>query len=214
MPKKNYLNSQALPPLLSEEETERLFEIRDKESKDKLLIHNMRLVISIVEEMYANFIYDQDDLISIGTMGLIKAIDTFDLSRNIKFSTYSSRCIVNEINMFLRIDRKHHKVDSLENKVIDYEFSEVKLKDIIPVETNVEEQIIEKEEYLIIYELLNSLPEDEREMVKMYMKRYTEKEIGEKYNLSQSYVSRKIRNILKKLRQDALFKKVDPKKIK
>ena len=215
-----FIDMENLPDPLTKEELEKLFEINDRESKEKILIHNIRLVIYLVEKYYSLTEYDKKDLVSVGIMGLMKAIDSFDLSKKIKFNTYASTCITNEIKMFFRKNNKHGNNESLDMTIInDNEGNELKLHEIISNDDDVQNEFIKKEEKVIINELVEELPEQEREIIKMYMgfydgKKYTGKEIGEKYNLSQSYISRKIKEILIILKKEMKNKKINPRNIK
>ena len=149
--------------------------------------------------------YDKNDLISFGIIGLMKAIDTYDLTRNIEFSTYASKCINNEILMYLRRMEKHKNTCSLDDMRTFIDGKEFKLEDAISSEINIEKDYIDKEKYLRIREIVNELPEKNKKIIMLYFgfynnKRYTQLEIAQMLSTSQDNISRTITKILEKLR--------------
>ena len=142
-------SSDLLPPPLSKQEEETLViksNNGDLEARNKLIEHNLRLVVFLAKK-YDNTIYDLEDLVSIGTIGLIKGIKTYKLDKNIKLATYASRCIDNEILMFLRKNKKRMGEVSLEDSInFDSEGNELKLEDIYGTDENIIEKCIEDEE--------------------------------------------------------------------
>lgn len=197
-------------PLSTSEETQYLMLCKhgDKEARDILIERNLRLVAHIVKK-YSSCDKETDDLISIGTIGLIKAIDTFDVEKGIRLATYASRCIDNELLMMLRSGKKQAKEVYLYEPIgSDREGNEINLLDIIEctdtdiVETTWFEGNVKKL-YVLIQEVLS---EREREIIYM---RYglgntdeiTQREIASKLNISRSYVSRIEKKALKKLKE-------------
>ncbi|MGN1344757.1 MAG: sigma-70 family RNA polymerase sigma factor, partial [Traorella sp.] len=146
----NYIkNKEGLPkPLESEEEqkTIQLYMNHDEQARKKLIVHNLRLVVYIAKR-YDVSASEMEDLISIGTIGLIKAVNTFKTDKNIKLVTYASRCIENEILMYLRKKSKSKKEISLDEPLnIDYDGNELLLGDIIGTENDLVEKTVEKNE--------------------------------------------------------------------
>lgn len=206
-----YINGpDTLPPPLSKQEETEIFEklINGDESvRDKLIIHNLRLVVYIARK-FENTGAGLEDIISIGTIGLIKAVKTFCPTRNIKLATYASRCIENEILMFLR------KTSSLKNEVsideplnVDWDGNELLLSDVLGSEPDTVNRDIELEDQKsIVYKTIDSL--HEREKTIMYMrfgiggeKEYTQKEVADILGISQSYISRLEKRIISKLKK-------------
>jgi len=204
-----FINISKLPkPLEQDELYELLIKTKegDKKAREKIVTHNIRLVISIVINKFKFIEYDQKELVAIGNLGLIKAVNSFDVTRNIKFATYASKCIDNEIKMFLRKLRKEEVVDSF-NKILfnDFKGNELTIEDTLKDDKNITEDYIKEETYLFIRELVNNLSYKDRQIIIMYFgffdnKIYTQKEIAEKLNISQSYISRIIKRILKQLK--------------
>lgn len=198
-----------LPLPLSKSEMYELIEKTqhgDTDARDRAIVHNIRFVIYIVINIFMNVEYDKRDLVSIGIIGLIKAIDTFDLSRNNEFGTYAAKCIDNEILSFLRKLKKYQNIniDSID-KIIDCDKDgfELKLNDILSDTTDITEEYEYNETCCIIRQAINGLPDRDRDIMTMYFgfrnnRTYTQDEISKKYNISQSYVSRVIiRNLAK-----------------
>lgn len=195
-------------PLSAEEEKQLLDKIAqgDKNAKDELIRHNMRLVVHIVKK-YTNY-GDNDELISVGSIGLIKAVNSFHDGKGTQFATYASRCIENEILMVIRAGKKYKNTKSLYEPVsYDKDGNEVALIDLIGQE---EESVISKVESRIVQEKLLSVAKkvlDEREYEIIMLryginedKAYTQNEVAKKYNISRSYVSRIEKKALFKLK--------------
>lgn len=193
-------------PLSKAEEAEQIKRLKDGDlsARNILIEHNLRLVAHIVKKYYA-ISSDQDDLVSIGTIGLIKAIDTFDSEKNIKLSSYASRCIENEILMHFRNMRKTSLDISLDESIdMDKDGNPLTLMDIMAVEDDILEQIDLKINSEKIREFLRELPERERKIIVM---RYgldgsnplTQREVARALNISRSYVSRIEKRTLKEL---------------
>ena len=203
-------------PLSKDKELELLRKIKagDINAKNKLAEHNMRLVVHIVKK-YASY-GDNDELISVGNLGLSKAINTFDVDRQTVFATYAARCIENEILMSIRANKKYKDNLSLYEPIsFDKDGNEVSLIDIIADEKESILDKLEKKEIKEKMELMLDavLDEREREIIKY---RYglsnngvlTQQEIADKYNISRSYVSRIETKSLLKLRKYMLTNKI------
>lgn len=207
-----YINgSETLPPpLSSEEEKDIILKIADgrDEFREKLIVHNLRLVVYIAKKFESQS-YITEDLISIGTIGLIKAVNTFSPERNIKLATYASRCIENEILMFLR------KTSQLKNEVsideplnTDYDGNELLLCDVLGSEPDSVNENIEKE--LEAHQLLIAVSKlSERESTIMELrfglngqKEHTQKQVADMLGISQSYISRLEKKIIARLKGD------------
>lgn len=203
-------NNEALPnPMSEEEESECLQKMAngDTQAKNKLIEHNLRLVVYIAKK-FENTNTDLEDLISVGSIGLIKAINTFNSHKNIKLATYSSRCIENEILMYLRKISKQKNELSLDKTLsLDNEGNELVLSDIIGVDADEAYHSIESEfENQMVYQVLDSLDEKEQNIVKMRFglmgqEEKTQKEVAEILNISQSYISRIEKKILHKMKK-------------
>lgn len=203
-------NGSSFPPALSsKEETEYLnrFKNGDLNAKNVLIEHNLRLVAHITKK-YCSNINEQDDLISIGTIGLIKAVNTFDNSKGIKLATYASKCIENEVLMYFRGQKKISQDISINEPIdSDSEGNPLTLMDIICVEDTVADDINTKIQINQLYEYIDSL-EDEREKTIISL-RYglfgceplTQKQIARKLDISRSYVSRIEKRVIEKLRK-------------
>ena len=211
-PSVHYINgAQTLPaPLRKKEEEEVLARLRagDETAREELIVHNLRLVVYIARK-FENTNVDVEDLVSIGTIGLIKAVNTFCPDRNIKLATYASRCIENEILMYLRKTCASKAEVSIDEPLnIDWDGNELLLSDVLGSDPDVVNRTIEDEdEKNCLIRTINSL--DDREKLIMYMrfgvggsKEHTQKEIASLLGISQSYISRLEKRIIRKLRQD------------
>ncbi len=207
-----YINgSDNLPPPLTKEEEEKAFEglLNDSpEARDMLITHNLRLVVYIAKKFEATGI-GIEDLISIGTIGLIKAVNTFSPDKNIKLATYASRCIENEILMFLRKANQYKSEISIEEPLnIDWDGNELLLSDVLGTEDDVVNENIESEaEKKLLLESVAKLPERERFIMEKRFglvdgKELTQKEVADLIGISQSYISRLEKRIIKRLRRD------------
>lgn len=197
------------PPLTADEERYYLQQYTkgDSSAKNILIEHNLRLVTHIIKK-YQHLEDDPDDLISIGTIGLIKAISTYNSDKKTKLATYACRCIENEILMMLRGKRKTNRETSLYDPIgTDPEGNEIQLYDII--ESNDKEafySLVQQEEIALLYRILDQvLTLREREVLEMryglYQKEpFTQKEIAKKLGISRSYVSRIEKRAIEKLR--------------
>lgn len=204
--------SEALPmPLSQEEENECLRSLATEKREEacaKLIEHNLRLVIYISKK-FENTGVDSEDLISIGAIGLIKAVKSYDYNKNIKLATYASRCIENEILMHLRKVVKQKSEISIDEPLnVDYDGNELLLADILSNENdNVGLRMEVDEEKRLLYLAISHLNDTEREIMEMRfglygMKEYTQKEVADKLGISQSYISRLEKKIFNRLRKD------------
>lgn len=207
-----YINgSETLPPPLSREQEEKAFamlETNEAEARQLLITHNLRLVVYIAKKFESTGI-GIEDLVSIGTIGLIKAVNTFCPSKNIKLATYASRCIENEILMFLRKSSQYKNELSFDEPLnIDWDGNELLLSDILGTDEDIVNGGIESEaEKSVLLEALERLPEREREIMKMRFgintgREMTQKEVADLIGISQSYISRLEKRIIKKLKKE------------
>lgn len=203
--------SEALPPPYSEEEEEdqlKLLSCGDLTVKDRLIEHNLRLVVYIARR-FENTGVDLDDLVSIGSIGLIKAINSFRVDKNIKLATYASRCIENEILMHLRKTVKQKVEVSFDEPInSDYEGNELLLSDVMGTDGDVVYKKIEGGvENDLLTKALKKLNGREREIMEM---RYglkgddelTQREVADKLGISQSYISRLEKKIISRLQKE------------
>ena len=183
-----------------------LKEIGDKKGSEKLIEHNLRLVVFLAKR-YENTGVDLEDLVSIGSIGLIKGINTFKPDKNIKLATYISRCVDNEILMYLRKNKKIKQEVSIEESLsYDSDGNELHLEDVIGTEKDeISKQIEEfQDKKLMLNEIIKLKPRDRDIMVLRYgllgNEEYTQKEVADKLGISQSYISRIEKKVIKKLK--------------
>ena len=200
------------PPLKGQDEADALeaLEIGDEAAKQKLIEHNLRLVVFIARR-FENTGINLEDLISIGTIGLIKAIGTYRRDKNIKLATYASRCIENEILMYIRKISSQKAEVSLDEPInMDYDGNELLLSDILGTDENIVTGRLEDEvDIQLLRKGLNELPIREREIMCMRYglegkKELTQKEVAQKMGISQSYISRLEKKIMMKLRKEII----------
>ena len=182
----------------------------DQEARQQLIEHNLRLVAHIVKKYYAVH-SDPDDLISIGTIGLIKAVNTFNSGKNIKLATYASRCIENEILMYLRkINAQRTEVSFDEPLNTDWDGNELLLSDILGTdEDEVYRPLEDDADRQMLMEAIDSLEQREREIILLRFglpkgREYTQKEVADMLGISQSYISRLEKRIIDRLRREML----------
>lgn len=196
------------PPLTKEEELKYLIEAQkgSDKAKEKLIEHNLRLVVFIAKK-YESTGYDIEDLVSIGSIGLIKGINTYKIDKNIKLATYASRCIANEILMYVRKNKNRKGEISFEDALnFDAEGNELHLEDILGTDDNVvPNEIINKFDKLKLKEEINNLDERDKEIMIMRYglfntKEYTQKEVADLLGISQSYISRIEKKVINKLK--------------
>ena len=196
------------PPLSKEEELDYVLKARngDIEARNKLIEHNLRLVVFLAKK-YESTGYDLEDLVSIGSIGLIKGIETYKPDKNIKLATYSSRCIANEILMYIRKNKKRKTEVSLEDALnYDAEGNELHLEDILGTDDNIifDEFSFKLDKELLKQELKNLNGREKQIMTLRYglneTEEYTQKEVAKMLGISQSYISRIEKKIIKKLK--------------
>ena len=202
-------SSDLLPEPLSKEMEDFYIDLKDSGSefaKDKLIEHNLRLVVFLAKK-YENTGVDLEDLVSIGTIGLIKGINTFSKGKNIKLATYASRCIDNEILMHLRKIKKIKTEVSFDASLsYDSEGNELHLEDVLGTEDDIVTRGIEEEndKKIMINEVLHLNPRDRDIMILRYglmgHEELTQKEVAEKLGISQSYISRIEKKVIKRLK--------------
>ena len=187
-----------LEPLSQEEEQYYLKKSRlgDMEARNILVEHNLRLVAHIVKK-YNNFDRDKDDLISVGTIGLIKAINTYNMEKGHRLVTYASRCIENELLMMLRQERKSAKDTSLYEPIgIDKEGNEINLLDVLGADENdIVDELDLKEKIRDLYKMVDEM-EPSREKTTL-----TQKEVAKELHISRSYVSRIEKKAVEKIKR-------------
>ncbi len=208
----HYIGSgDALPaPLEADEEAlviEKMMQ-GDMDARNKLIEHNLRLVVYIAKR-FENTNIDIEDLISVGTIGLIKAINSYDNSKKIKLATYGARCIENEILMYLRKNNKIKNNISLDEPLnVDWEGNMLLLSDILGTDPDEVFYDVEKSvETEALAKCANKLPERERQIIKMRfgilgIEKKTQKEIADIMGISQSYISRLEKKVLSKLKKE------------
>ena len=202
-------SSDILPPPLSKEEEDEALELArmgDVIAKNKLIEHNLRLVVFLAKK-YENTNVDLEDLVSIGTIGLIKGINTYKMGKNIKLATYASRCIDNEILMFLRKNKKRKSEISFEDSLsYDAEGNELHLEDVLgPDKDIVPKKLEDKIEKKLLVRELDKLSERDRKiMILRYglfgYEEVTQKDVADMLGISQSDISRMEKKVIKKLK--------------
>ena len=209
--KLNYLfyvgSTDILPEPLEKEEEEKyinLFLNGDMKARDKLIEHNLRLVVFLAKK-YENTKIDLEDLVSIGTIGLIKGVNTYQNDKNIKLATYASRCIDNEILMYLRkTKRKRTEVSFEDSLSFDSEGNELHLEDVLGTDDDIVTKPIEEElDKYMMYQEVSKLEDRDREIIELRYglngkKEMTQKEVANLLGISQSYISRIEKKVIKK----------------
>ena len=207
-----YINSaQALPAPLKKDEEQKVMEAilqGDETAREPLITHNLRLVVYLAKK-YENSGVPQEDMISIGTIGLIKAVNTFTPARNIKLATYASRCIGNEILMYLRKSSNRRQEASIDDPLnVDWDGNELLLSDLLGSEPDAVNQDIEREaERTMLRSAVDRLSPRERTIMVLRFglgsaKEHTQKEVADHLGISQSYISRLEKRIIHRLRRD------------
>ncbi len=207
-----YINSpQVLPPPLSRKDEDAMIEKLqegDTGARDKLVEHNLRLVVYIAKK-FENSGVNIEDLISIGTIGLIKAVNTFKADKNIKLATYASRCIENEILMYLRkINQQRLDISLDEPLNVDWDGNELLLSDVLGSDgLEINDNIEQEDEKRILHSCMEGLSSRERLIMSMRFgmngkREHTQKEVADILGISQSYISRLEKRIILKLKRD------------
>lgn len=204
---------ESLPPPLSKKEEEKIMqELRagNEENRELLIVHNLRLVVYIAKK-FESKVAATEDLISIGTIGLMKAVRTFDPNKNIKLATYASRCIENEILMHLRkVSNSKTEISFDDPLSVDWDGNELLLRDILGSEPDEISRDVEYEdEKRLLCDVVNALPERERSLMNKRFglngeKEHTQKQLADLLGISQSYISRLEKRILEKIRKEML----------
>ena len=203
----SYSNTVFKEPLspLEEEKYINLMETGDKEARNILIEHNLRLVVFLAKK-YENTKIDLEDLVSIGTIGLIKGVNTYQNDKNIKLATYASRCIDNEILMYLRKTKKKRTEVSFEDSLsFDSEGNELHLEDVLGTDDNIVTKPIEDElDKKLMYKEVSKLGKRDKEIIELRYglngkKEMTQKEVANMLGISQSYISRIEKKVIKKL---------------
>ncbi len=208
----DYINGpDTLPaPLSVEKEQDCLIKLEcgDKDAREELIVHNLRLVVYIAKK-FENTGIPIEDLISIGTLGLIKAVNTFRISKNIKLATYASRCIENEILMYLRkTNSMKAEVSYYEPLNVDWDGNELLLSDVLGSEPDeIYRDIEADDERSRLYQAINSLGKREKLIMTMRFgigggREYTQKEVADSLGISQSYISRLEKRIIEKIKRE------------
>lgn len=203
-------HSESFPKPLKKAEEQHYLELAakgDREARNILVEHNLRLVAHIIKKYYQND-SAQDDLVSIGTIGLIKAINTFDINKNIKLSSYASRCIENEILMHFRSSRKSSQDVSLNDTIdTDKDGNPLTLMDIIASDMDVAETVNTKLHLDVLNDYINEVltPREKEIIIKRYgiggVRVQTQRELAKALNISRSYISRIEKKALEKLKK-------------
>ena len=198
------------PPLTKEEEAKTLAKLNTdfENARETLIVHNLRLVVYIAKKFESTGI-GIEDLISIGTIGLIKAVNTFCPDKNIKLATYASRCIENEILMFLRKSNQYKNEISIDEPLnVDWDGNELLLSDILGTDDDTVNKGIESEvEKQLLLEEIEKLCPREKQIMKMRFglsgkKEMTQKQVADEVGISQSYISRLEKRIIKSIRRN------------
>ena len=198
-----------LPPPLSKEEEEYYLVLSsdgDNFARDKLIEHNLRLVVFLAKK-YENTGVDLEDLVSIGTIGLMKGIKTFSMDKNIKLATYASRCIDNEILMYLRKNKKVKTEVSIDSSLsYDVDGNELHLEDVLGTDPDIVTRPLEDElNKNLMMEEIEKLPKRDKEIIIMRYGLFgtdekTQKEVADILGISQSYISRIEKKVIKRLK--------------
>lgn len=207
-----YLSSgESLPAILDEDEERKYIELSengDNFAKQKLIEHNLRLVVYVAKK-FSSTELDVEDLISIGSLGLIKAVNTYKSGKNIKLATYASKCIGNEILMYLRKVSKQKQIVSLDEPLnVDGDGNELILSDLLPSEDNNPIESVEKStEKEILWRVINKLNAREKEIMVLRFglsggDELTQKEVADSLGISQSYISRLEKKIVVRIRKE------------
>ncbi|MGE5379518.1 MAG: RNA polymerase sporulation sigma factor SigE [Methylocystaceae bacterium] len=204
-------STEVLPPPLNHEEEGQLIgclALGDDSVKGKLIEHNLRLVVYIAKK-FENTGINIEDLVSIGTIGLIKAVNTFEPKKNIKLATYASRCIENEILMYLRRNQRTRSEVSLDEPLnVDWDGNELLLSDVLGTESDAIYRHLEEEvDRSLLWQAMHKLSAREKTIIQLRFglsdgSEKTQKEVADILGISQSYISRLEKRIIKRLRRE------------
>lgn len=203
-------NGSSFPkPLSAEKERELLIKAKkngDTKARNELIEHNLRLVSHIIKKYYSGY-DEQEDLISIGTIGLIKGIDSFDADKGARLATYAARCVENEILMYFRGKKKDSVVMSVNEPIdCDSEGNPLTLIDIISVDDTISDDLDIKRKTKILYKFIEEIEDEREKQIIIYRyglynrKELTQREIADKMGISRSYVSRIEKRVIEELR--------------
>lgn len=198
------------PPLSREREAELVGRLEDEEARKELIEHNLRLVVYIARR-FENTGINIEDLISIGTIGLIKAVGTYRTDKNIKLATYASRCIENEILMYLRKNANRKGEVSFDEPLnTDWDGNELLLSDVLGTDEDVVMRPIEEDvDRSLLAQAISTLSPREKEIITLRFglgggKEQTQKEVADRLGISQSYISRLEKRIISRLKKEIL----------
>ncbi len=203
-------SSNALPPPLSRKEEKEMIEALqkgDENAAETLITRNLRLVVYIARKFESSGI-PIEDLISIGTIGLIKAVNTFSPEKNIKLATYASRCIENEILMVLRKNSHQKNEISFDEPLnVDWDGNELLFSDVLGTDDSIHRDLEQEAEHELLRDAVSHLSAREQEIMSLRFglngkKEHTQKEVADQIGISQSYISRLEKRIIKKLREE------------
>ena len=190
----------------------------DMKAREKLITHNMRIVIEVVNKNFSTTPYDKEELVSVGLVGLIKSVDAFDINRQVPFYSYAKKCIIKEILAYMKSNKKCLNNISINHSLdIEHDGKDLTLEYTLPCDINLEEEYIEKEIISLIKEYISNL-EGREKIILMYRyglfdgKFYTYKEIASKLNVSGSYVSILEHKVLNEIKKTLEVKKDKYKK--
>ena len=210
-----YINGpENLPPPLTKEEEKKAFEELEhgsREAKNMLIEHNLRLVVYIARKFESTGI-GVEDLTSIGTIGLIKAVNTFEARKGIKLATYASRCIENEILMFIRKTQPQKNEVSIDEPLnVDWDGNELLLSDVLGTDPDsVSKDLDERIDRELLHAAMQKLGKREKRIMELRFglnnsKEYTQKQVADMLGISQSYISRLEKRIIKQLKKDIMI---------
>lgn len=204
---------ESLPPPLSKKEEEKIMEeLKNgiEDNRELLIVHNLRLVVYIAKKFDGKNT-STEDLISIGTIGLMKAVRTFDPNKNIKLATYASRCIENEILMHLRkISNSKTEVSFDDPLSVDWDGNELLLRDVLGSEPDeISKNVEYEDEKRLLCDVVNALPEKEKNLMNKRFglggeQEHTQKQLADLLGISQSYISRLEKRILQKIKNEMM----------
>jgi len=206
-------NGEALPETLSDEDEKKYIDYLEQNNpmgRQKVIKHNLRLVVYVAKR-FASSEVEVEDLVSIGSLGLIKAVNTYKSDKNIKLATYASKCIENEILMYLRKISKQKQILSLDEPInVDGEGNELVLFDLLPSADNGPQEDVDKNtEKQILWKVINKLNEREKEIMLLRFgldggDELTQKEVADNLGISQSYISRLEKKIVVRIKKEMI----------